>query len=223
MDNRQWKKIKNSIHFIALSKTCAQNANIATQKIFKSKWPLLKHTISAVHYLLRTLFKNLKLGSQCMFFKGEQVGGNQTPNVKSKRSKWKKIENSLHFITSSKNCVKESKFIKPDEDEGPEPNKNCRDSKLGGGTFSHVNKISVCFAATTVHQPSTTKAAFRGGVPPPKKSPQKRINLEIKKLAQSKWTLLKNTVSIIHFFLRTMFLHLELESFKVKIGFVLLI
>jgi hypothetical protein len=173
MDNRQWKKIKNSIHFIALSKTCAQNANISSRKIFKSKWPLLKHTISAVHYLLRTLFKDLKLSS--VFFKDEQVDDKQTPKVTRKRSKWKKIENSLHFITLSKNCVQRSKSFKTVEDECTESNIKCT---------------------------------------------EKKFNPNLKRLAQSKWTLLKNTVSIIHFFLRTMFLHLELGSFKVKIGFV---
>ena len=100
---KRWKKIKNSIDFISLSK--ASSIPQSPKKISKSKWPKLKHTMSAVTYMIRTLFKGLKLSSVCVF---KVEPSEIKPKKKSSRSKWKRVENSLLFINLSKNYVKAS-------------------------------------------------------------------------------------------------------------------
>ena len=62
----KWKKIEKTLKFITISKTSVKDslqppANVT--KLAKSKWTLLKNTLSVVHYLLRTLIKDLKLKS----------------------------------------------------------------------------------------------------------------------------------------------------------------
>ena len=111
LKHSKWKKIENSLKFITLSKTSlkdSKNPSLKVIKLFKSKWPLLKHTLSVVHYLLRTLLNDLKLNCVSDIVVKTDTS-EKPPKVSSQRSKWKKVENSLHFITLSKNCVKASK------------------------------------------------------------------------------------------------------------------
>ena len=168
MKNKNWKKIKNSIDFIALSKTSGNKSSPQIpEKKFQSKWPLLRHTLSAVHYLLRSLFKNLKLSSTCVF-NAKPAEIKTRPKRNSQKSKWKKVENSLHFINLSKTCVKVSKLSQTTETT----------------TTENIEKIG--------------------------KSNEKERSPEVRRIAKSRWNLLKNIISIINFLLRNIFKHLKL-------------
>ena len=98
MPRGKWRKIKNSIDFIALSKQ--------TKKSPKNDWKYrfikLRKTICIAYFVIRTMFRNLNLGSKNIFFKPR-------PQLTSKNSKWKKVGNSLHFISLSKEYASVSK------------------------------------------------------------------------------------------------------------------
>lgn len=182
MRNKNWKKIKNSVDFIALTKSGTKNlasthkpcnTNLATNhtpgKARKSRWPILKHTVTAAYYLLRGLLNNLRISTSvpCVTYAPHHQMA-QKQEDQSKRSKWKILENSLHFINLSKKRAKESKVSEAAEE-------------MSDSTLDNEPEDSVV------------------------------ENSEAKKKARTSWKLLKNTFSIVHFLLRTVVNHLKLN------------
>merc|ERR1719233_1310471 len=98
MGRGRWRKIKNSIDFIALSKQTKKSP----RNVWKYRFVKLKKTICIAYFLIRTMLGNMNLGSKNIFFKPR-------PKLTSKKSKWKKVGNSLHFIRLSKQCAKVSR------------------------------------------------------------------------------------------------------------------
>ena len=183
MKNKNWKKIKNSVDFIALTKSGTKNlvsndttcrTSLPTSqkpcKVKKSKWPLLKHTVTAVYYFLRGLIINLRISTtvSCVTYVSQhthQIKPRQ--EEKSKTSKWKMIGNSLYFINLSKKCAEESKVTEGVE----EMNKNTVFGTEDYGAEKAAAKIK----------------------------------------ARSRWKLLQNTFLVVHFLLRIVVNHLKLN------------
>ena len=92
MNLGKWKKVTHN-----------KNSNISPKTFLKSKWNLLKKKLATT---ASYLFGNKRFSSKQILL------GTQPIYKRKKRSKWKKLGNSLHFITLSKKCVNLSKVGK---------------------------------------------------------------------------------------------------------------
>ena len=103
----KWKKNQKFTKVKVSSRTPLHNSKSSLKQKLRSRWRILKKTVCIAYELLEQIFMNLKLGPRNIFFKPKR-------KLTSKRSKWKKVGNSLHFITLRKNCANAAKFCKID-------------------------------------------------------------------------------------------------------------
>ena len=131
----KWKKIEHTITFISASKKCAKVSTGDVEIKKRSKWKKLRwdfrmkfdffiwfrrNIVTISFYMLRSLLTGLK-PSYCK--KETCTYTRSMPTIQSGKilpSKWKKIEHSIHFISSTRRSVKE-KSSKPSENPRETP------------------------------------------------------------------------------------------------------